>query len=264
MPRFRVQLLHEASHRSSRQMTFAMPLLVIPIERYLRADLRQPQYEDGTSAALKAKMNIILRKPFEEAPFFVGTSWREARQPAPFVHPLAWTEHFRTDLFGANGLARVLNSSAIDLITFIRHSLAHGAVAYLDAEGTGTAGQAFKSYVRSHGSPLNTFWKNGRTNVHRIDFRTLHSIKLVPDLAFGIMNLLRVSVQHIDHMIAETLSVTDVVRWTVLQIRAVPQARQLALDRLSSKVQKRLKMEWGIDESLGAVLNSVRVVTSDA
>ena len=65
---------------------------------------------------------------------------------------------------------------------------------------------AFATYVRAYGTPLNTFWNNERTDLHGVDFRTLACTTLPPDLAFGIMNLLRVCLLHVDHIVADTLS----------------------------------------------------------
>ena len=122
-----------------------------------------------------------------------------------------------------------------------------------------TPTSAFKAYVRSYGAPLNAFWNNGVTDVHGIDFRTLPATGLTPDLAFGAMNLLRVCVQHVDEMVAETLSLADAVRWIVGDIR---RARQLSIGRLVSKVAARLRMEWNIEEALPTVMKQVEDVIS--
>jgi hypothetical protein len=119
---------------------------------------------------------------------------------------------------------------------------------------------AFASYARSHGTPLNTFWANGVTDVHGIDFRTLIVTDLTPDLTFGVMNQLRVCIQHIDAMVADTMSTANAVRWVVLQ--APPRDRQLVVDRLSSKVAARLRIEWNIDEPLPHVLKHVEDAVS--
>jgi hypothetical protein len=126
-----------------------------------------------------------------------------------------------------------------------------------------TPSSAFKAYMRSHGTPLNSFWDNGVTDVHGIDFRALAMTRLTPDLAFGVMNLLRVCVQHVDEMIAGTVSIGDAVRWTVLQIKTSPQARHLPIDRLSSKVAARLRMEWNLEEPSSTVVRQVEGVISE-
>lgn len=125
-----------------------------------------------------------------------------------------------------------------------------------------TPTSAFTTYIRSYGTPLNTFWDNGVTDIHGINFRTLAETILTPDLAFGVMNLLRVCVQHIDGMVAETLSSDDVVRWLVLKIREAPKDRHLPVDRLSSKVAVRLRMEWNIELPLPMVVRQVEDVIS--
>ncbi|VVT16071.1 hypothetical protein [Hoeflea sp. EC-HK425] len=105
--------------------------------------------------------------------------------------------------------------------------------------------KAFQSYIRSYGTPLNTFWRNGVTDLHGVDFKSLATTDLTPDLAFGIMNLLRVCLRHVDDMIADTLSLADIVRGIVMQIRLEPRSRKLPHPRLVSKVAARLKLEWG-------------------
>ncbi|MEP3047697.1 MAG: hypothetical protein ABJL55_18135 [Roseibium sp.] len=44
---------------------------------------------------------------------------------------------------------------------------------------------AFATYVRSYGTPLNSLWNNGVTDVHGVDFKTLADSSLTPELAFG-------------------------------------------------------------------------------
>lgn len=116
---------------------------------------------------------------------------------------------------------------------------------------------SFKTYIRSNSNLLNSFWDNGVTDLHGIDFRTLPLTSLTPNLAFGVMNLMRVCVWHVDEMVAETLPIADVVRWVVLQIRTAPQARQISFDRLSAKVAARLRMEWRIELPLSDIIEMV-------
>jgi hypothetical protein len=126
-----------------------------------------------------------------------------------------------------------------------------------------TLTSAFKTYVRSHGTPLNSFWDNGVTDVHGIEFRALASTSLTPELAFGVMNVLRVCVQHIDEMVAETMSLADAVQWIVLQIWTAPGTRQLHVDRLSLKVAARLRIEWNIETPLSTVVRQVEGVIAE-
>lgn len=119
---------------------------------------------------------------------------------------------------------------------------------------------AFSTYTRSYGTPLNKFWDNGRTNLHGIDFRTLPSARLTPDLAFGIMNLLRVCLWHIDDIVADTLSLPDAVRWIVQDIRSIPRNRGMSRDRLVSKVTARLEMEWNLKVEAEVTLKAIETV----
>ncbi|KQZ22927.1 hypothetical protein ASD50_20980 [Mesorhizobium sp. Root552] len=124
-----------------------------------------------------------------------------------------------------------------------------------------TPNKAFRAYIRSYGTPLNTFWDNGVTELHGVDFKTLAASGLTPELAFGIMNLLRVCLRHVDDMVADTVSLIDAVRSIVVQIRSEPRNRHLPHSRLASKATTRLRMDWGrevdasqIQEAMQAVL----------
>ncbi|MBD3625685.1 MAG: hypothetical protein HUJ24_09980 [Rhodobacteraceae bacterium] len=123
--------------------------------------------------------------------------------------------------------------------------------------------QAFQTYIRSYGTPLNTFWDNGVTALHGVDFKSLATTDLTPDLAFGIMNLLRVCLRHVDDMVTDTLSLADIVRCTVMQIRLKPHNRDLPRARLVSKVTTRLKMDWGREGALIQVEKAIEAVLSD-
>jgi hypothetical protein len=116
---------------------------------------------------------------------------------------------------------------------------------------------AFKTYVRSHGTPLNKFWNNGVTNVHGIDFRTLATITLTPDLAFGIMNVLRVSLRHIDDLVSDTLTLTDAVRFVRDIIYQSPRSQGLRTDRIASKIRARLRSDWNIEVNRAAITNEI-------
>lgn len=101
------------------------------------------------------------------------------------------------------------------------------------------------------------------TDLHGVDFKSLATTDLTPDLAFGIMNLLRVCLRHVDDMITDTLSLADIVRCIVMQIRLVPRNRELPRARLVSKVTARLKMDWGSEGDLNQVEKAVEAVLAD-
>ena len=111
-----------------------------------------------------------------------------------------------------------------------------------------TPDPSFGTYMRSYGTPLNKFWANGITNIQGIDFRTLHNIDLTPHLTFGVMNLLRICIEHIDDMVAQAVSSVDAVRWIIRQIMSDTRNRGLSAKSLSRKVAERLRMEWNIEE----------------
>lgn len=122
----------------------------------------------------------------------------------------------------------------------------------------------FQSYVRSYGSPLNKFWDNGATEIHGINFNNLADMVLTPKLTFGVMNLMRICIQHIDDMVASTLSLDHAVTHIIRDILRHPKNRQLKAKRLVSKVRARLESEWNIKEGLVVVTNEVERVVGTA
>ncbi|PYG29992.1 hypothetical protein [Pelagimonas varians] len=122
---------------------------------------------------------------------------------------------------------------------------------------------AFETYVRSYGTPLNSFWDNGVTGLHGVEFKSLPTTDLTPELGFGIMNLLRVCLRQIDEMVAESLSLSDTVRWAVMQIRLERNNQDLTRPRLVSKVTTRVKMDWGLECDAFQIEDAVEKVLTD-
>lgn len=103
---------------------------------------------------------------------------------------------------------------------------------------------ALKSYVAANAATLNRFWAGAPTQLHGLDFRTISGIPLTFELAIAVVNLLRVSVLHIDEMLAATLKFEDVVGRLLAEVLKNPRSTGLTLDRLTSKVRLRLEMEF--------------------
>lgn len=123
--------------------------------------------------------------------------------------------------------------------------------------------QVFQTYIRSYGTPLNTFWDNGVTNLHGVDFKSLATTDLTPELSFGIVNLLRICLHHVDDMIADSVSLADKVRWIIVQIWLEPRNRQMPYARLVSKVTARLTMDWGYDGDAVRIEKAIETVLAD-
>lgn len=103
---------------------------------------------------------------------------------------------------------------------------------------------ALKSYIAANAATLNRFWAKAPTQLHGLDFHTISGTPLTFELAIAIVNLLRVSVLHIDEMLAATLKFDEVVGWLLVEVRKHPRSAGLTLDRLASKVRLRLEMEF--------------------
>ncbi|MEP3047698.1 MAG: hypothetical protein ABJL55_18140 [Roseibium sp.] len=56
---------------------------------------------------------------------------------------------------------------------------------------------------------------------------------------------------------AETLTVTDAVRWIVQQIRCVQRNRTMDTHRLEAKVTSRLRIEWNLEPDASKIQKSI-------
>jgi hypothetical protein len=120
---------------------------------------------------------------------------------------------------------------------------------------------ALKTFVASYATPLNRFWAKAPTQLHGLDFRTIATVPLTFELAIAVVNLLRVSVIHIDEMLSATLAFDDVVAWLLSEVLKHPRSKSLAVDRLTSKVRLRMKMDFantGTAASIGPVVQRLR------
>ena len=105
---------------------------------------------------------------------------------------------------------------------------------------------ALRSYIAANATTLNRFWAKAPTQLHGLDFRMVAGVPLTFELAIATVNLLRVSVLHIDGMLAATVAFDDAVNWLLARVMQHPRSRGLAVDRLTSKVRLRLEMEFGL------------------
>lgn len=103
---------------------------------------------------------------------------------------------------------------------------------------------ALKAYIASHATALNRFWAKAPTQLHGLDFRTISTVPLTFELAIAIVNLLRVSLVHVDEMLSATIEFDDVVAWLLGEVLKHPRSGSLTLDRLTSKVKLRMEMEF--------------------
>ncbi|MGZ8284189.1 MAG: hypothetical protein ACXWUZ_03895 [Allosphingosinicella sp.] len=105
--------------------------------------------------------------------------------------------------------------------------------------------QALKAYVSAHGTPLNRFWAKTPLDLHGLDFKTIATAPITFELGIAIINLLRVSMMNIDSMVAQTLGFEDAAAWLLCEALKHPRSGAASVDRLTSKVRQRLRMEFG-------------------
>jgi hypothetical protein len=72
-------------------------------------------------------------------------------------------------------------------------------------------------YVQSNSATLDTFWQNGVTDVKGVQFAKLIRSQPTPDMAFGMLNILRVSLRQIDSIVASTFPLQSALRQAASQ-----------------------------------------------
>lgn len=113
------------------------------------------------------------------------------------------------------------------------------------------------TYIRTKGTILNRFWKKRGTALQQLDFKTVATSPLTPEIAFEIINVLRISLVEVDRMVAETCGLQEIVL-NVLQDKKQKRLNpQIPRERLSSKVRGRISSDWGWDVSLSEVTRAI-------
>jgi hypothetical protein len=128
-------------------LALATPMIVLPIERIFK-----PTKPGNTQAgddrqidpALAREVSEVLdpAKAFGAAPFGAADRWSYVPGHPLFNIANNWPGDLLETLGTPAAFQRAQNAPAVRVLGDLRNSLAHGGIAYLDANGRQTAGQA--------------------------------------------------------------------------------------------------------------------------
>lgn len=114
-------------------LALAMPMIIIPYERLLKRTSSEDKIRLGLSPNdVRARLDV----PTHEIAAFAGSGWYHYISTQPLTGLTDVEAVVRDGLdgqFGNTARARALDTHFLHLITGLRHALAHGTVAYLDA-----------------------------------------------------------------------------------------------------------------------------------
>lgn len=147
-------------------MSMSMPIINLPVERIERQiGLGEAEgYVDDRHAndkAVAAFQDTIQRGRLDQAPFFKDRTWRFFRhegKPVNFARALP--EDIAVRLDEDDALARAAHMPAIQWVSILRNSLAHGGILYLNEDGRSTYDQPVKTLAFVSGKFANGFCPN--------------------------------------------------------------------------------------------------------
>jgi hypothetical protein len=102
------------------------------------------------------------------------------------------------------------------------------------------------SYSRANSEDLDKFWDNGITDVKGVRFDTLLELQPSPEQAFGLLNMIRVSLRQIDNAIAKTFTLQSILKHAACtRSRAIISGRTIPV--LARKFRQQLVDEWSLE-----------------
>lgn len=139
-------------------LAMATPMLVLPIERILKAAdgaagvADERDLDPGFAERLIAQAGAGANEAFGKAPFFKPDVWAYLPEIAPFNAAQDWPQEALAALQVQEALAAAEAAPARDVLLALRNALGHGGVAYLDRNGAqveaATHMLGFASYAR--------------------------------------------------------------------------------------------------------------------
>lgn len=104
----------------------------------------------------------------------------------------------------------------------------------------------FEQFIRQNSHHLNKFW-NARTSMPGFDFADQNVASFSEDEAYTCMKLLRVCVEEIDSLVADTLSQADLILFEETAVLANDPQIKNQMERIGRKVRRRLIQDFGVD-----------------
>lgn len=112
---------------------------------------------------------------------------------------------------------------------------------------------AFSAYIATHAHHLQRFWNNGVTQLAGLRFKTLPDAPLTSEIAFAIMNLVRVVIEHIDFVFASTLQLDRVVFQIAAELLDTVKGHDRSAARLAPKVRFVLEHGYGVKQDTAQI-----------
>lgn len=118
-------------------LAMAMPMLILPFERVRQPASRERPHGDDRSRdeGLTQRMVKGLDAPFRSLPFFAANVWSLVDTPTVFNTADALPDIVSRALSEQAGFDHAGDEAASGILQAVRHSLAHGGVMYLNADG---------------------------------------------------------------------------------------------------------------------------------
>ncbi|GAB4228015.1 MAG: hypothetical protein Kow0032_07820 [Methyloligellaceae bacterium] len=128
-------------------LAMATPMIVLPVERIfkpVRAGADVPADDRQLDPALADAVGQVLgpERAFADAPFYVRGRWSYAPGAPPFKLADNWPYELLERLGSDAAFAEADITPAQRILLDLRNALAHGGIAYLDANGHATDGEA--------------------------------------------------------------------------------------------------------------------------
>jgi len=156
-------------------LAMATPMIVLPVERIfkpMRPGADVPADDRELDPALADRVGDVLGpgRPFADAPFAVAGRWSYMPGARPFSLAAHWPYELLDALAGEEARAEAGNAPAQRIVLDLRNALAHGGVAYLDARGHQTDGQAAMLAFASARTARGRLTGFGILRIHQDDF----------------------------------------------------------------------------------------------
>lgn len=128
--------------RTTFLLAMSTPMIVLPMERLFRplfskAGVANDIELDPTLAA-RVRDTLGPGQQFGQAPFFEADSWSYLAATPAFPVARVWPQEVFARLATRDALTEAANAPAADVLECLRNALAHGGIAYLDANGQQT------------------------------------------------------------------------------------------------------------------------------
>lgn len=126
-------------------MAMSTPMILLPMERMFKATKQDSVADDRSidetlGKAVTDMLSATAR--FGDAPFAQAGAWSYVAGHKPFNLAAGVPRELLERLSEPKGANAAMDAPAVRVLTDLRNALAHGGIAYLDAQGRQTDGQA--------------------------------------------------------------------------------------------------------------------------